>query len=73
MQYAHPRVVQAVSATALMARVGTPTPYETNLAKKIVEMVPSVEKVRMVSSGTEATMSAIRVARGLGTRKDYKI
>ena len=43
---------------------GAPTLHETEMAKKIIEMVPSVEKVRMVNSGTEATMSAIRLARG---------
>ncbi|MBH54639.1 MAG: glutamate-1-semialdehyde-2,1-aminomutase [Opitutaceae bacterium] len=43
---------------------GTPNPYEVTMAEKIVSMVPSVEKVRMVNSGTEATMSAIRLARG---------
>ncbi len=48
---------------------GTPNPYEVEMAELIVEMVPSVEKVRMVNSGTEATMSAIRLARGY-TRRD---
>lgn len=43
---------------------GTPNPYEVEMAERIVAMVPSVEKVRMVNSGTEATMSAIRLARG---------
>ncbi len=43
---------------------GTPNPYEVSMAEKIIEMVPSVEKVRMVNSGTEATMSALRLARG---------
>lgn len=43
---------------------GTPNPYEVEMAELIVEMVPSVDKVRMVNSGTEATMSAIRLARG---------
>ncbi len=43
---------------------GIPTPLEIEMAKKIVEMVPSIEKVRMVNSGTEAVMSAIRLARG---------
>ena len=43
---------------------GAPTELETKMAEKIIEMVPSIEKVRMVSSGTEATMSAIRLARG---------
>ncbi len=48
---------------------GTPTGPEIKMAELIVELVPSVEKVRMVNSGTEATMSAIRVARG----KIYKV
>ena len=43
---------------------GAPTELETKMASKIIDMVPSIEKVRMVSSGTEATMSAIRLARG---------
>ena len=43
---------------------GAPTEIETKIAEKIISMVPSVEKVRMVNSGTEATMSAIRLARG---------
>jgi glutamate-1-semialdehyde 2,1-aminomutase len=51
---------------------GAPTELETKMASKIIEMVPSVEKVRMVSSGTEATMSAIRLARGY-TRKNLII
>ena len=48
---------------------GTPNPYEVEMAELIVEMVPSVEKVRMCNSGTEATMSAIRLARGY-TKRD---
>ncbi|MGJ8633805.1 MAG: glutamate-1-semialdehyde 2,1-aminomutase [Luteolibacter sp.] len=47
---------------------GIPNPYEVDMAKTICEWVPSVEKVRMTSSGTEATMSAIRVARGFTGR-----
>ena len=43
---------------------GAPTLHETEMAKKIIKMVPSIEKVRMVNSGTEATMSAVRLARG---------
>jgi len=43
---------------------GTPNPYEVEMAELIVELVPSVEKVRMTNSGTEATMSAVRLARG---------
>ncbi len=52
---------------------GIPTPVEVDMAETIVKMVPSVEKVRMVNSGTEATMSAIRLARGFtGRRKIIK-
>lgn len=47
---------------------GAPTEIETTMAKKVIELVPSIEKVRMVSSGTEATMSAIRLARGFTGR-----
>lgn len=68
--HAHPRVVKAVQETcALGTSFGAPTRLETELAKKIVEMVPSVEMVRMVNSGTEATMSAIRLARGYTGRE----
>ena len=49
---------------------GIPNPHEVDMAKTICEWVPSVEKVRMTSSGTEATMSAIRLARGF-TQRDY--
>ncbi|MDP4846901.1 MAG: glutamate-1-semialdehyde 2,1-aminomutase [Akkermansiaceae bacterium] len=49
---------------------GIPNPHEVTMAKTICEWVPSVEKVRMTSSGTEATMSAIRLARGF-TKRDY--
>ncbi len=48
---------------------GTPNPYEVAIAEQIVEMVPSIEKVRMCNSGTEATMSTIRLARGY-TKRD---
>ncbi len=47
---------------------GTPNPYEVEMAELIIKMVPSVEKVRMVNSGTEATMTAIRLARGYTKR-----
>ena len=47
---------------------GAPTQIETTLAEKVCELVPSIELVRMVSSGTEATMSAIRLARGYTSR-----
>ncbi len=48
---------------------GTPTEMETEMAKLVTELVPSIEKVRMVNSGTEATMSAVRVARGYSGRE----
>ncbi|MFD0892689.1 glutamate-1-semialdehyde 2,1-aminomutase [Luteolibacter ambystomatis] len=51
---------------------GIPNPFEVEMARTITEWVPSVQKVRMTSSGTEATMSAIRVARGF-TKRDYII
>ena len=62
--------VQEALAEALQngTSFGTPNPYEVDMAEKIVEYVPSVEKVRMVNSGTEATMSAIRLARGFTGR-----
>jgi glutamate-1-semialdehyde 2,1-aminomutase len=58
--------IRATVAKALESGTsfGTPNPYEVEMAELIVEMVPSVEKVRMCNSGTEATMSAIRLARG---------
>src|SRR5437588_740323 len=63
--HAHPRVVAAVSdALAKGASFGAPTERETELAELVCELMPSIEMVRMVSSGTEAAMSAIRLARG---------
>lgn len=63
--HCHPEVIKAVQETmASGASFGAPTERETILANLIIEAVPSVEMVRMVSSGTEATMSAIRLARG---------
>jgi glutamate-1-semialdehyde 2,1-aminomutase len=58
--------IRAAVATALESGTsfGTPNPYEVEMAELIVELVPSVQKVRMCNSGTEATMSAIRLARG---------
>ena len=67
--HAHGGVVDAVCrAAADGLSFGAPTVRETDLAKKICEFIPSVERVRMVSSGTEATMSAIRLARGFTGR-----
>jgi glutamate-1-semialdehyde 2,1-aminomutase len=63
--HAHPRVVKAVQeACAKGTSFGAPTQVETELAQRIIAMVPSVQMVRMVNSGTEATMSAARLARG---------
>lgn len=62
--HAHPRVVEAVKAQAEKGTsYGAPTALEVELARRIVEALPSVEMVRMVNSGTEAVMSAIRLAR----------
>jgi len=70
MGHNHPYVVEAVEKVLRNSfSFGTPTEIEVEMAKIIVDAVPSVEKVRMVNSGTEATMSAIRLARGF-TRKD---
>jgi glutamate-1-semialdehyde 2,1-aminomutase len=67
--HAHPRVVGAVEEAARRgASFGAPTEAETELAELIVAAVPSIEMVRMVSSGTEASMSAIRLARGFTGR-----
>jgi len=68
--HAHPKVVAAVQAAAVNGTsYGVPTQLEVEMARKVVEMVPSLEMVRMVNSGTEATMSAIRLARGYTGRK----
>ena len=66
----HPAVVEAVEgALANGTSYGAPTPAEVELAELVVEAMPSVDKVRFVNSGTEATMSAIRLARGYTGRK----
>jgi glutamate-1-semialdehyde 2,1-aminomutase len=66
----HPRIKAAI-ATALEhgTSFGTPNPYEVEMAELIVRFFPSIQKVRMCNSGTEATMSAIRLARGF-TKRD---
>jgi glutamate-1-semialdehyde 2,1-aminomutase len=67
--HAHPQVIKAVQETAADGlSFGAPTEFETRLARRVVELIPSVELVRFVSSGTEATMSAIRLARGFTGR-----
>ncbi len=67
--HAHPDVIAAVIQRAADGlSFGAPTVIETTLARKVRELVPSIELLRMVSSGTEATMSAIRLARGFTGR-----
>ena len=67
--HAHPDVVKAIcEATARGTSYGAPTVLESQLAKAVMELMPSIEKIRMVNSGTEATMSALRVARGFTGR-----
>jgi glutamate-1-semialdehyde 2,1-aminomutase len=68
--HAHPHVIAAVRRVAADGlSFGAPTELETDLARKVTELMPSVELVRFVSSGTEATMSAIRLARGFTGRE----
>src|SRR5580700_804822 len=66
----HPRIRAAIAAALEEGTsFGTPNPYEVRMAELIHDLVPSVGKVRMCNSGTEATMSAVRLARGY-TRRD---
>ncbi|MEE4351869.1 MAG: glutamate-1-semialdehyde 2,1-aminomutase [Desulfatiglans sp.] len=68
--HAHPTVVESLAkAIEQGTSYGAPTELEVELAELVVEMVPSVEMVRMVNSGTEATMSTIRLARGYTNRE----
>ncbi|MBT8567878.1 glutamate-1-semialdehyde 2,1-aminomutase [Polynucleobacter paneuropaeus] len=63
--HAHPEIVEAVQkAAATSFSFGAPTEGEIELAERICSLMPSIEQIRMVSSGTEATMSALRLARG---------
>ncbi|MDG1895260.1 MAG: glutamate-1-semialdehyde 2,1-aminomutase [Fuerstiella sp.] len=65
----HPAVIEAIQrAIETGTSFGAPTVSESDMAELVVELVPSIEKVRMVNSGTEATMSAIRLARGFTGR-----
>src|SRR5213596_2999565 len=67
--HAHPKIIQAVQQTAERGTsFGIPNPLEVAMARLICSLVPSVQKVRMCNSGTEATMSAIRLARGFTGR-----
>ncbi|MEI9863600.1 MAG: glutamate-1-semialdehyde 2,1-aminomutase, partial [Limisphaerales bacterium] len=68
--HAHPKIISAIKAAAdFGTSFGIPNPSEVTMAKLICELVPSIEKVRMTNSGTEACMSAIRLARGF-TKRD---
>jgi glutamate-1-semialdehyde 2,1-aminomutase len=68
--HAHPKIISAIkSAADRGTSFGIPNPFEVTMAKLICELVPSVQKVRMTNSGTEACMSAIRLARGF-TKRD---
>ncbi len=70
--HAHPEVVEALKkATERGTSFGTPTRTEIELAERLCEILPGMEMVRLVSSGTEATMSAIRVARGVTGRDKF--
>tara|TARA_B100001105_G_scaffold84073_1_gene66655 strand:- start:367 stop:1644 length:1278 start_codon:yes stop_codon:yes gene_type:complete len=63
--HAHPEIVKVVNDAAKCGlSFGAPTEIETQMANKICDLMPSIEKIRMVNSGTEAAMSAIRLARG---------
>jgi len=67
--HAHPKVIEAVHAAVDCGlSFGAPTELETRMAERVIEHVPSVEKLRFVNSGTEATMSAIRLARAFTGR-----
>ncbi len=67
--HAHPQVIEAVQRVAADGlSFGAPTELETQLARRVTELMPSIELVRFVNSGTEATMSAIRLARGFTGR-----
>lgn len=67
--HGHPEVIEAViEAVKKGLSFGAPTEVETTMAKTLCDLIPSLDKVRMVSSGTEATMSAIRLARGFTGR-----
>ncbi|KTD50932.1 glutamate-1-semialdehyde 2,1-aminomutase [Legionella quateirensis] len=70
--HCHPKVIEAVNHVLHSGMsFGAPTELEILLAKKIISLVPSIEKVRMVNSGTEATMTAIRLARGYTNRNKF--
>ena len=68
--HAHPKVVEAVQQAALKGTsYGAPSPFEIELAKRVIGFMPNIEMIRFVNSGTEATMSALRLARAY-TKRD---
>ena len=68
--HAHPKVIQAIQQAAVKGTsYGAPSPLEIELAKRIIDFMPNVEMIRFVNSGTEATMSALRLARAY-TKRD---
>lgn len=68
--HAHPEVTEAVTRTAAASlSFGAPSPLEVELAEKVRDVFPSMEMVRFVTSGTEATMTALRIARGVTGRR----
>src|SRR5688500_8687498 len=68
--HAHPKVVEAIQQAALKGTsYGTPSPLEIELAKSVMDFMPNIEMIRFVNSGTEATMSALRLARAY-TKRD---
>lgn len=67
--HAHPHVVEAIQKAAVKGTsFGAPSPLELDLAKRIIEFMPNIEMIRFVNSGTEATMSALRLARAYTQR-----
>ncbi len=68
--HAHPQVVEAIQKAAVKGTsYGAPSPLEVELAKRVIEFMPNIEMIRFVNSGTEATMSALRLARAY-TKRD---
>ncbi|MBI5934396.1 MAG: glutamate-1-semialdehyde 2,1-aminomutase [Chloroflexi bacterium] len=68
--HAHPKVVEAIQQAAMLGTsYGAPSPLELELAKSIMEFMPNIEMIRFVNSGTEATMSALRLARAYTKRE----
>ncbi len=68
--HAHPKVVEAIQQAALLGTsYGAPSPLEIDLAKSIMDFMPNIEMIRFVNSGTEATMSALRLARAYTKRE----